>query len=293
MILDRLFEGVYLLDSGRRIQFWNQGAECISGYRAEEVMGRCCARNLLNHIGPDGVSLCEARCPVAATLSDGKDRETEAFLLHRAGHRVPIWIRVSALLDAGGAIVGVAEMFSDSTSDDHLRRQVDLLSKLSSIDPLTQLANRRTLGDRLAMRMAEAERYGLSLGVLFIDIDHFKQINDRHGHTVGDRVLQMVGRTLAGSLRNFDGVGRWGGEEFVALVINVDRGRLERVAERSRVLVGGSHLMVAGRPVGVTVSIGGAMRREGEKAADLLQRADDNMYLSKAAGRNRVTLEAP
>jgi diguanylate cyclase (GGDEF)-like protein len=101
----------------------------------------------------------------------------------------------------------------------------------------------------------------------------------------------MVARTLAGSLRNFDAIGRWGGEEFVALVFHVDGARLQRVAERSRALVAGSSLAVDEERLMLTVSIGGALLRPGETAEELLQRADRNMYRSKEAGRNRVTLE--
>ena len=168
-VLNNLYEGVYFLDTDRTISFWNQGAERITGYVAPEVMGRPCADDILCHVDQEGTSLCQEDCPAARTLEDGQAREADVFLLHRNGHRVPVRIRVAPILDAAGRIIGAVEVFADNSSPETLRQRIDLLEKLTGLDPLTQLPNRRRLEEEIQARLAETKRYGLTFGILFAD----------------------------------------------------------------------------------------------------------------------------
>ncbi len=289
-VLNNLYEGVYFLDTDRTISFWNQGAERITGYVAPEVMGRSCSDNILCHVDQAGASLCNCQCPAAETLQDGQSREANVFLLHKDGHRVPVSIRVAPILDTEERIIGAVEVFADNSSRENLRQRIDLLEKLTALDPLTQMPNRRRLEDEIRARLAETQRYGLTFGVLFADLDHFKFVNDRHGHTTGDLVLKMVGQTMLNALRPFDIAGRWGGEEFLAVVVNVDIETLSTVAERLRSLVAQSRLPQDGDNITVTVSVGATLVLPGDDSRSLMERADQAMYQSKAQGRNQVTL---
>ena len=291
-VLDNLYEGVYFLDRQKRIYFWNKGAERITGYRADEVMGRPCSDNILCHVDSEGRSLCRDGCPAAEVLVDRQRRESEVYLLHKAGYRKPVRIRVAPIEDSDGQVVGAMEIFSDDTSPESLRRRVALLERLSNLDALTQLPNRRSMESTIAFRMAETKRYNVAFGVLFIDIDHFKSVNDTHGHEVGDRVLQQVAKTLTRSLRPFDISSRWGGEEFLALVLNVDEVQLAVVAERVRALIAQTRVPLEKDYLSVTVSIGAALAHADDTLETLIHRADELMYRSKATGRNRVSLEA-
>jgi diguanylate cyclase (GGDEF)-like protein len=125
-----------------------------------------------------------------------------------------------------------------------------------------------------------------------MDIDRFKLVNDLHGHATGDEVLVMVSRTLANALRPHDVVGRWGGEEFLAVVSHVGEGDLERIGNRFRRLVEQSGLLREGGLVGVTISAGAAMALAGDTPASLIERADIMLRRSKESGKNRVTAAA-
>lgn len=150
----------------------------------------------------------------------------------------------------------------------------------------------RRLGElHLATLVAAVGAAEAALGVIFIDVDHFKAINDSHGHRAGDRVLRMVGRSMAAALRRGDLPIRWGGEEFVCLLPGVDAAGLAAAAERVRMLVSGSWLDHYGTRLRVTISVGATLARSGESPADLVERADRLMYQSKQAGRNRVTTD--
>jgi diguanylate cyclase (GGDEF)-like protein len=126
--------------------------------------------------------------------------------------------------------------------------------------------------------------------LLFVDLDNFKKVNDAHGHDTGDRVLRMVAQTLGGNLRSVDAVGRWGGDEFIAVIANTTEDHLLLTAERSRKLVAVSVLDAGSSQVGVTVSIGATMAREDDTPQSLVKRADSLMYRAKAGGANRVEL---
>ena len=162
-----------------------------------------------------------------------------------------------------------------------------------SLDPLTQLGNRGYTRMMLGGRLDELRRYGWPFGLLFIDVDYFKHVNDAHGHEVGDRTLHVIATTLLKSLRPFDFLGRWAGDEFLALIVNVGRDALTTVAERARILVERAQVEAGDGEVRVTVSVGGALARSEDTVDQLVARADALMYESKLAGRNQVRIELP
>ena len=290
-ILDNLHDGVYFVDMNRRITYWNKGAEKITGYESSEAVGRSCSDNLLVHIDDDGVNLCKAACPLAQTLMDGRERETEAYLQHKDGHRLPVVIRVSPLRDSSGRIVGAVESFSDNSAKAALLQRIDQLQKESLVDQLTGLANRRCIDMKLHSRIDEMRRYGWPCGILFLDIDNFKIVNDTYGHNVGDGVLMLVARTLSSNLRAHDLLGRYGGEEFVAIITHVDVAQLHSFADRLRLLVENSCHDTEYGTIQVTVSIGATVLRPDDTVEAAIKRADLYMYNSKIGGRNRVSID--
>ena len=290
-LLDNLYDGVYFVDRDRRISYWNRGAERITGYAAAEVLGKGCADNLLMHIDNEGRNLCKGCCPLSESITGGRHNSKDIYLLHKDGHRVPISVRVSPIHDERGAVVGAVEVFTDNTSRAAMIERLAEIERIAYVDPLTSLANRRYTEIALASRYEEMQRYGWPYGVIFADIDNFKGINDRYGHDTGDEVLKMVAKTIVNTIRSFDVVGRWGGEEFLAVIANVSREELIRTASRFRLLVEKSRLPGA-QPIRVTISLGAAIARPGETVQELIKRVDGYLYRSKAEGKNRVTSES-
>ncbi len=160
-----------------------------------------------------------------------------------------------------------------------------LMQSLATTDPLTGLPNRRALDECLQAALAAAQRHSEAVSVALIDVDHFKRINDRHGHAGGDRVLVQLGHRLAADLRAGDRLGRWGGEEFLLVSGHTPLPAALELAERLRASVAG---FAFGHGEPVTISIGVAQVRQGDDAGSLLQRADAALYRAKDAGRNRV-----
>ncbi len=291
-IIDNLYDGIYFVDRDRVITYWNKGAERITGYPAEQTIGRACRENLLNHVTANGMQLCSHHCPLAAVMEDGKEREAEVFLHHADGHRLPVMIRASPLRDQDGKIIGAIETFSNNDSVIDARRKLQELRQLAMTDPLTRIGNRKYLEGRLSAAIAEYQNNASVPGLLFIDVDHFKQINDSYGHNTGDDVLRMTSNTIRYTLRATDTIGRWGGEEFLAILYNVPRiNALQAAAEKVRTLVECSRLDIDGQGLTVTVSVGGTLLRPDDTPDSWVARADQLLYRSKQAGRNCVTVE--
>ncbi|BCS88731.1 sensor domain-containing diguanylate cyclase [Pseudodesulfovibrio sediminis] len=287
-LLDSMTDGVYFLDADHNVTFWNKAAERLSGYSADEVIGKSCADNVLRHVDGDGNNLCLTGCPMAATMLDGVVREANVFMHHKFGHRVPVFVRASPIRDQSGKIIGAVEVFSPNGEGVDLLKEMEALRKEALTDTLTGIGNRRYADismERLDRVMSQSD---VPFGVLFLDIDHFKKVNDTYGHAVGDKVLGIVAKTLKAVLRPLDVACRWGGEEFVVLVSNTTKDGLARMAERLRMLVENAWLNHEGQKIFVTVSIGGALAESGEPAGAVLERADKQTYLSKKAGRNCI-----
>jgi len=143
-------------------------------------------------------------CPLAATIADGKPREVEVYMHHKDGHRIPVSVRVSALTDRDGNIIGGIELFTDFSNQAANDLRVKELEKLALLDNLTQLANRNYIEREIQSRFEEKKRFNVPFGILFIDIDHFKKYNDIYGHPAGDEVLNFVANTFVANTSPFD-----------------------------------------------------------------------------------------
>ena len=290
-LFENMYDGVYFVDRERRITYWNKAAEKITGFASEEVVGKQCSDDILVHIDAGGNSLCKGLCPLAETIRDGSTREAEVYLHHKKGHRVPVWIRATPLRDEKHNIVGGAELFTDASAHHVMLKRIKDLEELALIDTLTQLSNRKHLESAMHNSFQEMERYNLSFAVLFIDIDNFKQFNDTYGHDVGDQVLQMLATTLKSAARPFDLFGRWGGEEFIGIIRNVDHDALFTIGNRCRILVEKSYMTFKDRFINVSISLGGTLAKKGDSIESILKRADQLMYESKKRGRNCLTTD--
>jgi len=196
-----------------------------------------------------------------------------------------------ALLEHSGQILPDDQ--ADGTA--YLQALIDKLSELSLKDPLTGLSNRRYFQSVLLREIEIVARSGETALLLMLDIDHFKSVNDQHGHPAGDTVLQAVAKTLAGCVRPMDTVTRYGGEEFAIILPSCQGQYGQQVAERIREAVSALRIpLQSGVTLRVTISVGGAYApRWVRSTSDLwIDRADIELYRAKSEGRNRVCIES-
>ena len=286
--LDELFEGAYIVDDKRRIVYWNPSAEKISGFNAQKMVGSYCHDNILGHVDEQGCVLCTNACPIVEAMKKGKSGETILFLHHKNGFRLPVEVRVVPLYDDQGNSVGAIEFFREHLGNRDISEELQRLSKLSMLDPLTELGNRRFIAQRIDNAISQLTREEQTFGIIFIDIDRFKVVNDNFGHEIGDQILSMVAQTLKRNIRAHDSVGRWGGEEFICLMEHASSDKLQKVAEKLRSLVETSFILSKNEKISVTISAGLTMGIVSDTHQSVIARADTLMYQAKNKGRNKV-----
>ena len=289
-LIDGLYDGVYFVDKNRVITYWNKSCERITGYNREQMLGRRCNDNLLSHCTEAGEELCLKGCPLSATIQDGTLREAEVFLRHADGYRVPVRVRVAPIQDDQGQIIGAVESFNNNLDLVNTRQQVRQLEEVATRDALTGVGNRLFGEARLRAAFLEYSLTHRPFGLLFIDLDNFKNVNDSCGHEAGDHLLQMVAVTLSTNLRQDDTLVRWGGEEFLVLLKIAEPENLLRAAEKLRNLIDRSAILVHDRTVSISASIGASLALPGDTPESLVSRTDALMYTSKSLGKNRTTL---
>lgn len=241
----------------------------IDGFK---LLGMIAANEQLRHI------------PVIMLTGHG-DRELKVKLL---GHGASDY--VTKPFDSGELIARVKVQLKIKSLQDELKKMNEQLMLLSNTDPLTQVYNRRYLMDMLGKEMLRAERKGSHLSILMIDIDHFKQVNDRYGHQAGDQALISLANLSQQGLRSYDFVARYGGEEFVLTLPETAHDDALLIAERLRSNIQSHAYSGALKGLATTASLGVATYPTDfiSTVADLIREADEAMYRAKAAGRNRV-----
>jgi diguanylate cyclase (GGDEF)-like protein/PAS domain S-box-containing protein len=294
IILDHINDGVHIVDHDRKITYWNHAAEVITGFKSAEVLGKHCYVHL-QHLTEQGEGVCQDRCPLVRSITEGPVQEIEFYAAHKAGHRVPLRVKAFPFKDKAGKVVGAVEIFRDNTERMSALESISELNRAAMIDSLTGVGNRRFGEMTLNSRLKNLRRFGTDFGVMFIDVDKFKRINDTFGHGTGDEVLKMVSRTLTVNLRGQDALCRWGGEEFLSIVSHLGRPEQLLTAHRSAsqkllALVSHSSLASGDQSIQVTISIGATMARADDTTKSIVKRADHLMYQSKLKAGNAVTV---
>jgi diguanylate cyclase (GGDEF)-like protein/PAS domain S-box-containing protein len=290
-ILNNLYDGVYFIDRMKKIRYWNRSAEIITGFPAKEMIGLSCLEDILTYSGDEVVNLCKGECPLCQTMDDGQMRETEVYLQHKDGHKVPVLLRAVPVYDANGDISGIVEIFSDKSLTKACLAHIEELERESLLDQLTGVANRKYAEMSLEGRLSELARYDWPFGVVLMDIDRFRMLDQMYGNEIGDKVLKMVAKTLVNSSRSFDVIGRWSDDEFIGIIINVNENKLYTVAHRFLTLVEQSNLSVGPKVVRATLSAGATLARIGDTAEDLIGRAEILLAKSREIGGNRIAFD--
>lgn len=291
-ILDNMLDGVLTVNAQGVIESYNNAAADIFGYSAEEVVGRNLTMLLPNPTKSLQDTYLERYLLSIEKQMLGTQREAEGQ--HKNGRRFPISLSVSTLVRSDKTMF--IAIVRDITQQ---RQHEEEIYRLAFYDPLTRLPNRRLLFDRLKQAMANAHRTGQHGALMFLDLDHFKQLNDSLGHDVGDLLLQQVAMRLLAGVREGDSVARMGGDEFVMLIEALSSEPEEAATQAESIAY--KILQQLGKPYQlrehhylITPSIGIVLFiNQLETMEDLLKKADVAMYQAKAAGRNNARFFDP
>jgi diguanylate cyclase (GGDEF)-like protein/PAS domain S-box-containing protein len=262
-----------------RIRSWNKAAQTMFGYSEQEMIDQ----PMLRLFPPERVE--EENFILNKIINGEKVDHFETVRVRKDGKKIHISATISPILDRHGKIIGASKIARDITQ---LRLQQQQLEHLAHFDSLTDLPNRLLMSDRLRQAMALSRRTGQELAVLYLDLDGFKHINDTYGHDMGDALLVALSRRIAGKLRDADTLARIGGDEFVAVLVDVRHGdKLKRVI--NRILRACSEpVLINGKRMEVSASIGVTTYPHDDTDEDMLLRhADQAMYDAKQSGKNR------
>ncbi|MDG4553030.1 MAG: PAS domain S-box protein [Candidatus Competibacter sp.] len=285
-ITDSARDAILTMDPQGRISFWNPAAEQIFGYAGNEAIGQ----DLHVLLVPERYREAHLKAfPEFQRSGRGGavGKTVDLHALRKDGTEIAVAMSLSGVLIQGEwHAVGVVR---DET--ERQAREQELL-RLATTDPLTGLANRRHFLAQVEHELERFQRYAKPAALLMLDLDHFKRVNDRHGHASGDRVLQHFTAVAQQTLRKVDLIGRLGGEEFAALLPGTDTEGARCLAERLRECVAASPAAGDAGEISFTVSIGLASFAAADRTANtILARADRALYRAKEAGRNRVEVE--
>lgn len=295
LLLESAAEGIFGVDEHGITTFVNPSAASILGYAPWELIGQS-MHELIHHHRIDGTPYPISECPMSATLRTGDHYYIDNEVLwHKKGHSIPVEYNSTPILK-NEHVVGAVITFSD------ISQRLEAESKLeyqAYFDGLTALANRRLLLDRLEQALSRSHYHSHMGGLLLLDLDDFKNINDSLGHRVGDELLCEIAHRLQRAVRTEDTVARMGGDDFVILLPEVDDDpettakHVQEIAEKCRDAIA-RPIHVNGHELHVTVSVGVALfPMGGETADDLLKQADTAMYRAKEEGRDTIQFFLP
>ena len=284
--LDSIGEAVLRTDGQGKVAYLNRKAEEMTGWRREEARGRSMA-DVLRLIENTG-------CPpagnvVGTALQDGQATKetadcTNCILVRRDGFECRIERKVTPIQDQHGNVTGAVVAFHDVSAAQAKSLE---MSHLAHHDALTDLPNRVLFNDRLKQAIVLADRQNKQLAVMFVDLDHFKKINDSLGHDVGDKLLHSVAARLTTCVRRSDTVSRLGGDEFVILLAQVEHAEDAAFSARKILRALAAPHLIDNKSLDINVSIGvSTYPNDGQDAEGLMNRADNAMYEAKEHGRN-------
>ncbi len=284
LVFDSTTEGIMVTDPAGRLMAVNRAFTQITGYTAAEALGR--HASFLSS-GAHDEAFFRA---FYESLNSKLSWEGEIINRHKDGHDFVERLVINAVVRGNGLRSGYVAIFSDITARKEKEKE---LWRQANFDALTSLPNRTLFLDRVEQSLAQAARRRQPVGVLFIDLDRFKPVNDRYGHAVGDDLLKAVALRITSCLRGEDTVGRLGGDEFVALLpIITDQASAVAVADKVLTALH-EPFLIGGRIISIGACVGVAVAENGVgTAADLLKSADGAMYQAKEAGRGRVAIAA-
>lgn len=277
-------DAIIAVDDSNGIVFCNEGAERAFGFTKDEVLGQP-----LDHLLPEQIHddhrLWMHEFGTGVGNAKRMGQRNQIMARRKDGSEFPADATIVKVETADGTIY--AAILRDVTRTKELEAE---LTRLASTDPLTGLLNRRSFTELAEREMARAKRHDHPLTFLMMDIDHFKRVNDTHGHARGDEILRQFAEMCRAEFRQHDLIGRWGGEEFVAALVETDARYARTVAERMRRRVAAAPMLDADQTL--TVSIGVAVVNADDATIVFpLGRADDALYTAKRLGRNRVFID--
>jgi PAS domain S-box-containing protein len=289
-VLDSLAMGVYLVDRDLKVVFWNRGAEEISGYRSQDVLGRVYRDKLLVQYDEDKSGPLGKACQLTDAMRDGAPKNADAYLLHKEGHRIPVRVSAVPLRSSEGKIIGAAESFEELRFPIVRGHRPTSPDQPFGVDSTTGLPDQARTSLRLKQAIDELVDHHVPFCVLCMHVDGLEKFEEAHGKGPAAAAQRVVAQTLAHALRPDDFLGCWADHQYVAVLRYCEKTGIQRVGDRVRHMVNSSEVDWWGDEFTFTVSVGGTAGLITDNPTQLLARARAALQHSTDEGGNSVTL---
>ncbi|MEX0819846.1 MAG: diguanylate cyclase, partial [Pirellulaceae bacterium] len=286
-LLDSMPDGVMFIDDNLRVAGWNRAAERLTGITGHSIIGNIWTPELVRLKDERGKTVPETGCPIAHAMKSGTQLFRRLTFLGKKKERVSADVQITPVLRSDGIARGATVILHDASSQITLEERVESLNERATQDPLTKLANRAEFDRGLEAFVKTHLEHGEPCSMIICDIDHFKPINDIHGHQAGDEALILFASILQAHARSGDLVARYGGEEFVVMCADCDNATATRRAEALRRAIAEHPQPSLGNKC-VTASFGVTEVQGGDTPESFLNRADRALLQAKNNGRNMV-----
>jgi PAS domain S-box-containing protein/diguanylate cyclase (GGDEF)-like protein len=231
-ILDSLNDGVYIVDPDRRILYWNQAAEQLTGYKSDEVIGKRCMDDLLTHVDTKGCLLCNKGCPLSQVIETGQKQQINVIMHHRKGYRLPVQVKGNPILGIGGKVIACVEIFKLQMHSENLFDRLTQIENQTLQDPTTKLPNVRFIEKSLKIKLTNAKCSGQPFGMIKLHASKFDQVKMEHGIDTTEKMIQIISQSTVANCQIQHTVGRVAENQLVILCSIKDMDQLKQMAHQ-------------------------------------------------------------
>ena len=272
-ILDGLQIGVSVLDLERKIIFWSDGAEQITGYSRIDVLGHACTDNILHHCNQNSCELCAERCPIVTALHGAKPVEGIGFIHHRSGHRLPVHTWAIPLRDKHNSIIGIIQTFEGEVVVNGPNPNDQRMKERGWLDLATGLPNQAMMQSHLHETLGMFADLQIPFAVVCVQVQEFVAFRTRYGQDAATSMLQVLARTLKNTVWPTDFVGRWSENQFAVILSGCGEDALQAVTGRMHRMMSNTTIVWWGEELAIRISIGHSSAVAGDTLESIMQRA--------------------
>jgi len=274
-ILDALPIGISVLDLNRRIVFWSDGSERITGYSRIEVLGHLCTDNILLHCNEISCAMCTQDCPLSNALHDATPSEAVNFIHHKAGYRTQVHSWVIPLRDKHGLIIGAVQTFEDESALHNADDNDRSMKEHGWLDDVTGLPNPAIMQSHLQESLSTFTTLHVPFGIVCVEVNDLPQFRSKYGQGAARSLLQVLARTLRNTVNASDTVGTWNEAQFLVILSGCSEEAIHAISGRIFRMLSSVSIKWWGEDLSVAVSVGCAQAARGDAIESILQRAHE------------------
>jgi diguanylate cyclase (GGDEF)-like protein len=280
-ILDALPIGISVLDLNRRIIFWSDGSERITGYSRIDVLGHLCTDNILLHCNKVSCAMCTQDCPLSTALHDAVPSEAVNFIHHKAGYRTQVHSWVIPLRDKHGLVIGAIQTFEGESAVPNADANDRSMKEHGWLDDVTGLPNQAIMQSHLQESLGTFNTLHVPFGIVYVQIKDLSQFRSKYGHGAARSLLQVLARTLRNTVYATDAVGAWNEDQFLAILSGCSEEATHAISGRISSMLSSVSIKWWGEDLSVGVSVGCTQVLPGDAVELILHRAHKTLQANQ------------